>query len=121
MVEKHRRALLQRLLREQGALFINGGLSSSNGDSNPQLADAVVEGGLSGVLFNHQVEVLTDHTQGCSPIGPAHEITKAQNNIAITLDHQPALAVMKAEIGEVLAKDLAKISEIGRASCRERV
>jgi small ligand-binding sensory domain FIST len=102
-------ALLQRLLREQGALFINGGLSSSNGDSNPQLADAVVEGGLSGVLFNHQVEVLTDHTQGCSPIGPAHEITKAQNNIAITLDHQPALAVMKAEIGEVLAKDLAKI------------
>jgi small ligand-binding sensory domain FIST len=101
--------LLNRLLLQQDASFVNGGLSSSNGDSNPQLADTVVSGGLSGVLFNQQVEVVTDHTQGCSPIGPVHEITKAQKNIAITLDHRPALEVMKSEIGEVLAKDLAKI------------
>ena len=105
----HTPALLKRLLLQQEASFINGGLSSSNDGGNPQLADTVVSGGLSGVLFNQQIEVLTDHTQGCTPIGPAHEITKAQNNIAITLDHRPALEVMKSEIGEVLSKDLAKI------------
>ena len=48
-------ALLSRLLLQQDASFINGGLSSSNGDNNPQLADTVVSGGLSGVLFNQQV------------------------------------------------------------------
>ena len=101
--------LLNRLLQQQEASFINGGLSSSNDGSNPQLADTLVSGGLSGVLFNQQVEIATDHTQGCSPIGPVHEITKAQKNIVITLDHRPALEVMKSEIGEVLAKDLAKI------------
>lgn len=103
-------ALLNRLRLQKDASFINGGLSSSSSDSNPQLADTMVSGGLSGVLFNQQVEVLTDHTQGCSPIGPTHEITKAQDNIVVTLDHQPALEVMKSEVGEVLAKDLAKIA-----------
>ncbi|MCP3867710.1 MAG: hypothetical protein GY703_06365 [Gammaproteobacteria bacterium] len=102
-------AVLNKLLMQQDTSFINGGLSSSNGDSNPQLADTLVNGGISGVLFNQQVDIVTDHTQGCSPIGPTHEITKAQNNIAITLDHQPALNVMKSEIGEVLAKNLTKI------------
>lgn len=102
-------ALLKRLLLQQTASFINGGFSSSDVGANPQLADATVSGGISGVLFNQQVEIITDHTQGCSPIGPAHQITKAQGNIAITLDRRPALEVMKSEIGEVLAKDLSKI------------
>lgn len=99
---------LRQLAQEQTASFINGGLTSSNGE-NPQLANAVVSRGLSGALFNQQVSILTDHTQGCSPIGPVHEITKARNNIAISLDHRPALEVMKTDIGEVLSKDLSKI------------
>ncbi len=100
--------LLEHLARHQGASFFNGGLTSSDG-ANPQLANTLVSGGLSGAIFNHQVPVLTDHTQGCSPLGPVHEITKARQNIAITLDHRPALEVMKSDIGEVLARDLAKI------------
>jgi small ligand-binding sensory domain FIST len=100
--------LLERLVERQGSSFFNGGLTSSNG-ANPQLASAVVSSSLSGVVFNNQVPVLTDHTQGCSPVGPVHEITQARQNIAITLDHRPALEVMKSDIGEVLARDLAKI------------
>ena len=88
--------------------FINGGLTSSNG-SNPQLAGSLTSGGISGVLFNEQVQISTDHTQGCSPIGPVHQITRAERNIAFTLDQRPALEVLKQDVGEVLAKDLAKL------------
>ncbi len=99
---------LSRLTHGPGYCFINGGLTSSS-ERNPQLANAVVSGGLSGVLFNDQVRILTDHTQGCTPIGPVHEITKAQHNIAIALDHRPALDIMKLDIGEAYAKDLSRI------------
>jgi small ligand-binding sensory domain FIST len=74
------------------------------------VADGVVHGGISGVLFNQQVRVVTDHSQGCSPIGPPHEITGAQQNVAISLDQKPAFEVMKSDIGEVLARDLRKIA-----------
>ena len=88
--------------------FINGGLTSS-GSSNPQLAGGLTSGGISGVLFNEQVAISTDHTQGCSPIGPVHQVTRAERNIAFTLDQRPALEVMKQDVGEVLAKDLSRL------------
>jgi len=100
--------LLLRIADEREGGFINGGITSSNAD-NLQICDGVTSGGLSGVVFNDQVQVLTDHTQGCTPIGHIHELTKAQRNIAITLDHRPALEVMKEEIGEILARDLTRI------------
>jgi len=102
-------SLLGQLAQATASGFLNGGLSSSGGP-NPQAADGLVHGGLSGVLFNQQVRILTDHSQGCSPIGPPHEITRAQQNIAISLDHQPAFEVMKSDIGEVLARDLRKVA-----------
>lgn len=90
--------------------FINGGLTSSNSSNYQLFDDAVISGGVSGVLFGPEVAVVTDHTQGCSPLGKAHDITEAQSNIAVTLDHRPALDVMKEEIGEVLAHDLQRIA-----------
>lgn len=103
-------ALVEAIAAAMPAGFINGGLTSSN-TGNYQIADgAAVSGGVSGVLFAPEANVVTDHTQGCSPIGPAHEITKAQVNIAVTLDGRPALEVMKEEIGETLARDLQRIA-----------
>jgi small ligand-binding sensory domain FIST len=99
---------IDNLRQEQDISFINGGLSSSNGE-HPQVADTLVSGGVSGILFNNNVPIATDHTQGCSPIGPVHEITRAERNIVMTLDRQTAVEVMKEDIGEVLAKDLARI------------
>lgn len=100
--------VLKRLSEQQPPGFFNGGLTSSSG-ANPQLADQVQHGGFSGVLFNDQVQIVTDHSQGCTPIGPVHEISQAKNNFAITLDGRPALDVMKEDIGEILAKDLGGI------------
>lgn len=100
--------LVQMLATGTGNTFCNGGISSSQGQ-NLQVCDGVTSGGVCGVLFNQDVPVLTDHTQGCSPIGPPHSLTKAQRNIAFTLDQRPALEVMKEEIGEILARDLKRI------------
>ena len=85
--------------------FLNGGLSSSR-SQNYQIADQVISGELSGILFNEQVEVLTDHTQGCSPIGPVHHLTQVKGNIAISIDSLPAVEVLKQELGEELSRNL---------------
>lgn len=87
--------------------FVVGGLSSARGDA-AQICDGVVRGGLSGVLFSDRVKLATRVSQGISPLGPRHIITEAKKNIIGSLDHQPALAVMKEEIGEVLARDLRR-------------
>lgn len=87
--------------------FVVGGLSSSRGET-AQISDGVVSGGLSGVLFSERVKLATRLTQGIAPLGPRHIITTANKNIVGSLDHRPALEVMKEEIGEVLARDLQR-------------
>ncbi|MDJ0779227.1 MAG: FIST N-terminal domain-containing protein [Gammaproteobacteria bacterium] len=91
-----------------GAFFV-GGLTSSHGE-NPQVADAVTGGGISGVLFSSEVPVVSGHTQGCTPIGAKHVITSCQHNVLIELDGRPALDVFKQDIGEVMAQDLQRVA-----------
>ena len=91
-----------------GAFFV-GGLTSSHGD-NPQLADEVTGGGISGVLFSSDVPVVSGHTQGCTPIGAKHVVTSCQHNVLIELDGRPALDVFKEDIGEVMAQDLQRVA-----------
>jgi len=102
---------IQELIEGLGAHvssgFVVGGLSSSRGE-NAQISDEVVNGGLSGVLFSERVKLATRLTQGVSPLGPRHHITAASKNVIASLDHRPALEVMKEEIGEVLAQDLRR-------------
>lgn len=100
--------LLERLARGTGA-FLVGGVTSSQSE-NLQVAGGIAQGGISGVLFNDRVQVLTGHTQGCTPIGPKHRITHAVRNILVELDGRPALDVFKEDIGEVLAKDLGRVA-----------
>lgn len=89
--------------------FLIGGLTSSR-RQHLQIADRVVEGGLSGVLFSSAVGVATRLTQGCSPLGPRHQITESSNNIVLRIDGRPALDVFKEDIGRKLAKDLDQVA-----------
>lgn len=100
--------LLENLAQGSGA-FLVGGVTSSQSE-NLQVAGGLTQGGVSGVLFNNRVQVLTGHTQGCTPIGPKHRITRVTRNILIELDGRPALDVFKEDIGEVLAKDLERVA-----------
>jgi small ligand-binding sensory domain FIST len=99
--------LIEGLSARLSSGFVVGGLSSSEGES-VQISDGVVSGGLSGVLFSDRVKLATRLTQGISPLGPRHRITAANKNVVGSLDHRPALDVMKEEIGEVLARDLRR-------------
>ena len=89
--------------------FFVGGLSSS-GDVNVQVADTVVSGGISGVLFSSEVPVATGHTQGCTPFSPRRVISACERNIIIELDNRPALDVFKEDVGEVIARDLQRVA-----------
>lgn len=88
--------------------FLVGGLTSSR-DRCPQAADQVVEGGLSGVLFSSRVSIATRLTQGVSPLGPRHVITRAERNIILTLDGRPPLEVLREDIGEGLYQQLQRL------------
>jgi len=88
--------------------FLVGGLTSSR-RQNFQIADGVIEGGLSGVAFADSVTVATRLTQGCSPIGSRHEVTACQQNVIITLDGRAALDVFREDLGESLSRDLNRI------------
>lgn len=87
--------------------YLVGGITSSRGPYL-QIADDVTTGGISGVLFAGDVAVVTGLTQGCTPLEPVHEITRANDNLLIEIDGRPALDVLKEDIGEVLARDLSR-------------
>jgi small ligand-binding sensory domain FIST len=82
---------------ETGYLF--GGLASSRGNASLQVADGVFQGGLSGVAFGSQVQIVSRVTQGSQPIGPVHEVTAVEGNAVLTLDEVPALQVLLADTG----------------------
>jgi len=95
-------------LAEASGCFLVGGLASSRG-TYAHVAGSITESALSGVMFSAEAPVATALTQGCSPIGPVHEVTQCQANIAIKIDGRAALEVLKDDIGEVLAQDLQRI------------
>ncbi|HHH45116.1 MAG TPA: histidine kinase [Gammaproteobacteria bacterium] len=97
--------LLGQLHGELPGGYLLGGLSSSHG-AHPQIADELLEGGLSGVVFNDQVSIATGLSQGCSPIAGKHAITDCANNVINRIDDRPALDVFREDIGEILARDL---------------
>ncbi|MSO77895.1 MAG: histidine kinase [Alphaproteobacteria bacterium] len=94
-------------LSESAACFLFGGLSSSRG-TMAQVADRVHEGGLSGVLFGPSLVVVAGLSQGCTPIGPVRQVSESERNIILAIDGQPALDVLKADMGEILARDLGR-------------
>ncbi|MFZ9037755.1 MAG: FIST signal transduction protein [Gammaproteobacteria bacterium] len=96
--------LLARLGDDIPAAFLIGGISSSHG-REAQFAEHVFQGGISGALFSQAVPILTNLTQGCSPIGPRHVVTQCERNVMHSLDDRPALDVLAEDVGEVIAQD----------------
>jgi len=85
--------LIHTLQREIKNSFLVGGLTSSR-DEQLQVADNVYSGGISGVLFSENVGVLSNLSQGCSPVSDKRRITRAKENVIFGLDHKPALDVL---------------------------
>jgi small ligand-binding sensory domain FIST len=89
--------------------FLVGGLPSSRGALD-QVAGGIVRSGMSGVVFEPDLGIVTGLSQGCSPIGPVRTITGAQQNVLFEIDGRPALDVFKEDIGEVLARKLERVA-----------
>ncbi len=96
-------------LAGRNALFLAGGLTSSRAACH-QVAERITGGGLSGVLFGPDVAVQTALSQGCAPVGGNHVISDCLDNVLIGLDGRPALDVFKEDIGELLARDLNRVT-----------
>ena len=100
--------ILNAITDDTDALLV-GGLTASRG-KQAQIADRLTEGGVSGVLFGEDVRTVTGLSQGCSPVGAIHEVTRAEENILVELDGCPALEVFREDIGEVLSRNLERVS-----------
>jgi small ligand-binding sensory domain FIST len=97
--------------------YLVGGLSSSR-QTTFQLANEVLQGGLSGVVLSSAIDVATRLTQGCSPLrqgverAPArHIVTEGERNIIAALDGRPALDVLREDLGEIAAQDLRRAAQ----------
>ncbi len=77
--------------------FLAGGLSSSR-TVHAQIADEVMQGGLSGVAFSQSVPVATSLSQGCAPIGPVHTVTRCEDHVIMELDGQRAFDVFADDL-----------------------
>ena len=89
--------LIEAIQQQLDNGFIVGGLTSSRG-SHYQVSDDVISGGISGALFSESISVITNLSQGCSPVGGKRSITRAQENVAFLLDNKPALQVLMQDM-----------------------
>ena len=101
--------IIEKISETVPSAYLVGGLTSSNAE-NYQVANNIIQGGVSGIFFSPDVSTVIGHTQGCTPLDQQHVITRAERNLLIELDGRPALDVLREDIGEVLAKDLNKIA-----------
>ncbi len=90
--------------------FVVGGLTCSR-SAYPQLAGAVNEGGVSGVMFAGDVALATGLSQGCTPIGPVRRVTECAGNVIAEIDERPALDVLKEDIGAAAQRDLKRAAQ----------
>lgn len=89
-----------------GELF--GGMTATAAHGATQLAHLkTLSGGLSGVGFNEQVQILSSLTQGCRTLSAEHEVTASRSLFVMELDGRPAL--------DVLLEDLDVEPSVGRS------
>ncbi|MGI9452453.1 MAG: FIST signal transduction protein, partial [Geminicoccaceae bacterium] len=102
-------AMIEQLSTRSSA-FLVGGLTSAIGNGAMQIAGGPTEGGLSGVLMSDDIPMITGLTQGCTPIGPTREVTAMDGPWIEALDNEPALEVLKRDVGPILAKNPGRMA-----------
>ena len=88
--------------------YLIGGLTLSDTPKH-HVAGGVTGGGVSGVIFDPGIGVVTSLSQGCRPIGKVHEVTECSENFIIGLDGRNAIEIFQEDIGEVLSRDMQKV------------
>jgi small ligand-binding sensory domain FIST len=82
--------------------FMVGGLTSSRTQS-AIFSETAMQTGMSGFVFSQDVVVATSLTQGCVPMGPMHEISKADHHVIAYLDGRTPF--------DVFSEDMKKMAQ----------
>jgi small ligand-binding sensory domain FIST len=89
--------------------------ASSSGQLRGQGAvGGVFSGGISGVAFGSDVELISRVTQGAQPIHRDHAITALDGNLVLELDGEPALEVLLRELGVSLSQPQQAMERLRR-------
>lgn len=75
-------------------------------------ASGVFLGGLSGVAFGPDVDIVSRVTQGAQPVDRERVITAVDGNLVLELDGEPALDVLLRELGLSLEHPQAAIEKL---------
>ncbi len=102
--------LIHKLGHDIPGAFLVGGISSAQ-SRTVQFADDALHNGICGVLFSQNIPILSNLSQGCTPIGPRRRVTDSENNIVYMLDNKPALDILTDDTGEVIARDWEQASD----------
>lgn len=100
--------LVAELASRTASGYVFGGLPAARTRAC-HIADGVFEGGLSGVAFDASVDLVSRVTQGCQPVGPRRTITQAEGHLVVSLDHQPTLDCLLADLGVQAAEPRAAL------------
>lgn len=116
--------LVQEMAARTDSGYLFGGLSASrtrtvqfaaSGDGNMRgqgAARGVFSGGLSGVAFGPEVNLVSRVTQGCQPVSGFRTVTEADQNLVIAIDGEPALDVLLRELGVSLERPQEALAAI---------
>jgi small ligand-binding sensory domain FIST len=106
-----------------GNLF--GGVSSGRSQTGPsvQIANRVLNGGISGVVFGSDVNLVSRLTQGCHPLAGAqrHRVTRISNNLIMELDGRNAVEVLLQDAGIGLLEPDAMALRVGDHRLQEHL
>jgi small ligand-binding sensory domain FIST len=103
-------ATLAALNRELPGVPVTGGGASEDGSIGETFVfcgDVVSSNAVSGMLLSGDFDLTLASSIACAPIGPAHRVTAARDNIVLELDGRPAYEVF-AEAAGPLAADLRR-------------
>jgi small ligand-binding sensory domain FIST len=102
-----------------------GGVSSGRAQTGPsvQIANRVLCGGISGVVFGSDVNLVSRLTQGCHPLAGAqrHRVTRIDNNLIMELDGRNAVEVLLDDAGIALLEADAIPVQVGDRRLQEHL
>jgi small ligand-binding sensory domain FIST len=72
----------------------------------------VFTGGLSGVAWSSDVQILSRVTQGCAPISKERKITEAEGHVVYALDGEPALDILLKDLNVSLSEPQSALKAV---------
>jgi small ligand-binding sensory domain FIST len=103
--------LLQTMAGKAGFHPVIGAGSTENGTAGATFqlcGDKVATNSVAGAYLSGSFKTYIDITQGCQPIAPPMEITKADGNLIYEIDHRPAIEVFAKLLKGPLAEDIRR-------------